>query len=109
MSAEYLLSTVPAGVKQQKSITRQLLRVRRMKTEKCAGNDAFRRADYTNAYKRYSEVLECDPYATVYNAVVLCNRAAALMAQGNYSKAFDDCTKAIELDGMLRIELFFKH
>ena len=70
-----------------------------MKTEKSAGNDAFRRGDYESAYKRYSEVLECDPYATVYNAVVFCNRAASLMAQGKYTEALDDCTKAIKLDG----------
>ena len=63
------------------------------------GNDAFRRGDYASAFQRYTEVLECDPYATVYNAIIHCNRAAASMSMGEFEKAVADCTEAIKLDG----------
>lgn len=63
------------------------------------GDDAFRLNRFKEAIQQYTQALDVDDDAIVWNAILYSNRAAAHMALRDYSKAIQDCNKAIALDG----------
>ncbi|KAJ9545886.1 hypothetical protein OSB04_025593 [Centaurea solstitialis] len=67
--------------------TRALARARSM------GNKIFKGSQFTEACNVYSEGLEHEPY----NSVLLCNRAACRYKLGQFEKAVEDCTVALNL------------
>merc|ERR1712063_210042 len=46
----------------------------------------------------YTTAVQIDPENDKFNATLCCNKAAALMKQGNYKEAIIACTEAIERD-----------
>lgn len=64
--------------------------VRLAEKKKEEGNKCFENNDNENAIKFYTEAIQADPNNKKTNAAVYCNRAAALMKQGNFEKAEDD-------------------
>lgn len=57
------------------------------------GNQLFKAAKFYEASNAYGEGLEHDPY----NSVLLCNRAACRSKLGQYEKAVEDCSIALNL------------
>jgi len=65
------------------------------------GNDAFKvvtNEQTKEAIVAYTKALEMESTDAAANAKYLCNRAAASIRLGEYSKAVDDCLRATELD-----------
>ncbi|XP_062589376.1 RNA polymerase II-associated protein 3-like [Saccostrea cucullata] len=62
--------------------------------EKDAGNDYFKRGDYTNAIESYTKGMELDPT----NPILPANRAMALLKEQKYAAAEVDCITALTLD-----------
>lgn len=58
------------------------------------GNDAFKAQDFTTAYDLYSSAITVAPN----DAVLYCNRAAALISLKRFDGAISDATIAISLD-----------
>ncbi|MCO5566347.1 hypothetical protein L7F22_020024 [Adiantum nelumboides] len=65
---------------------------------KAAGNEAFQAGRHAEALEHYSTALSCNSESRPYNAVCLCNRAAASQALGHIADAIADCSRAIVLD-----------
>ncbi|XP_073281209.1 inactive TPR repeat-containing thioredoxin TTL3 [Primulina huaijiensis] len=57
------------------------------------GNELFKAGRYSEACVAYGEGLGHDPY----NAVLLCNRAACRSKLGQFEKAIEDCSSALEV------------
>ncbi|KAK7379464.1 hypothetical protein VNO80_04925 [Phaseolus coccineus] len=57
------------------------------------GNELFKVANFKEACIAYEEGLEHD----LYNSVLLCNRATCRSKLGQFDKALDDCTLALNL------------
>ncbi|KAI3807787.1 hypothetical protein L1987_23721 [Smallanthus sonchifolius] len=57
------------------------------------GNKIFKALQFYEACKVYSEGLEHEPY----NSVLLCNRAACRYKLGQFERAVEDCTIALNL------------
>ncbi|KAL1336635.1 hypothetical protein HN51_031001 [Arachis hypogaea] len=57
------------------------------------GNELFKASRFSEACAAYGEGLERDPY----NSVLLCNSAACRSKLGQYEKAAEDCTLALNL------------
>ena len=55
------------------------------------GNAEFKSGNYRSAVREYTEAIEQEPAAA---AVLLLNRAAALMALGEYQRALADCRQS---------------
>lgn len=69
-----------------------------------AGNKAFQQQRYQQALDEYSAALAASTDDPGVNAVLHCNRAAALHALGKYVEAVADCFVAAELDpGYMRV------
>lgn len=68
-------------------------RARAVKSARLSGNLLFKASKFSEAFVRYNEGLENDPY----NAVLLCNRAACRSKLGQYEKAVEDCTTALNV------------
>ena len=64
-----------------------------MKSARLSGNLLFKASKFSEAFVTYNEGLENDPY----NAVLLCNRAACRSKLGQYEKAVEDCTTALNV------------
>ena len=64
--------------------------VREMQARRECGNTEFRNVKYAKAYDAYSGALNLDPSHDSYNAILYCNRAAALMMLGLYTEAVAD-------------------
>ncbi|KAF6253925.1 hypothetical protein COO60DRAFT_1642782 [Scenedesmus sp. NREL 46B-D3] len=62
------------------------------------GNAAFQAQQYRQAHDAYSEALALNIQEPTLNAVLLCNRAAALHACGQYLDAIADCCLAAQLE-----------
>lgn len=62
--------------------------------EKDAGNDYFKRGDYTNAIESYTKGMALDPT----NPILPANRAMALLKEQKYAAAEMDCMTALTLD-----------
>jgi import receptor subunit TOM70 len=60
---------------------------------KAAGNTAYGSKEYTKAIELYGKAILCKPDAVFYS-----NRAACFMALGQWEKAIEDTTAAINLD-----------
>ena len=72
---------------------RKMRKLEKMKTE---GNDCFKKRQWADAITTYSDCLNIDPQNYVFNAKLLCNRAACLIYLKKYPDAIKDCTQAIE-------------
>jgi DnaJ family protein C protein 7 len=62
------------------------------------GNAAYQAKQYREAHEAYSEALALNVEEPALNAVLLCNRAAALHACGQHLEAIADCCVAAQLD-----------
>jgi tetratricopeptide (TPR) repeat protein len=62
------------------------------------GNAAYQVQQYREAHKAYSQALALNIEEPTLNAVLLCNRAAALHACEQYLEAIADCCVAAQLD-----------
>jgi tetratricopeptide (TPR) repeat protein len=51
---------------------------------------------YAKAYDAYTGALQVDPCHDAYNAILYCNRAAALMMLGLFAEALNDCDEALK-------------
>ncbi|KAF5190585.1 Tpr repeat-containing thioredoxin ttl1 [Thalictrum thalictroides] len=67
--------------------------IRAVSSARSSGNKLFNASKFTLASVAYSEGLEHEPF----NSVLLCNRAACRFKLGQYEKAMEDCTSAINL------------
>jgi tetratricopeptide (TPR) repeat protein len=65
------------------------------------GNSAFQAGRYRQAHALYTQALELALVTPSLQAVLYCNRAAALNAEGSYVEAIVDCCLAGQLDGSL--------
>ncbi|KAL7104398.1 hypothetical protein ACP275_08G242100 [Erythranthe tilingii] len=90
MSAAQRASKLDPNGKEVKSVLR---RTRALSTARSNGNELFKVARYSEACIAYGEGLSHDPY----NAVLLCNRAACRSKLGQYEKAIEDCTSALNV------------
>lgn len=68
-------------------------RAKAMASARLSGNLLFKASKYLEACYVYSEGLEHDPH----NSILLCNRAACRSKLGQYEKAVEDCTAALNL------------
>ncbi|KAK2659720.1 hypothetical protein Ddye_006253 [Dipteronia dyeriana] len=68
-------------------------RARATASVRLSGNLLFKASKYLEACTLYSEGLDHDPH----NSILLCNRAACRSKLGQYEKAVEDCTTALNL------------
>jgi DnaJ family protein C protein 7 len=73
-------------------ISKQLIR------KKEEGNEAFKNGNPQEACDLYTQALAIDPYNSITNSKLYCNRALMLQKLGRLQEAIDDCTEAIKLD-----------
>ncbi|XP_038880783.1 inactive TPR repeat-containing thioredoxin TTL3 [Benincasa hispida] len=66
-------------------------RARAITAARSNGNELFKISRFSDACLAYGEGLEHDPY----NSVLLCNRAACRSKLGQFEKAVEDCTTAL--------------
>jgi DnaJ family protein C protein 7 len=66
---------------------------RAVTSARLSGNLLFKASKFSEACVIYSEGLEDDPY----NSVLLCNRAACRSKLGQFEKAVEDCTAALNV------------
>ena len=57
------------------------------------GNKIFKASQFSEASNVYSQGLDYEPY----NSVLLCNRAACRYKLGQFERATEDCTLALNL------------
>jgi DnaJ family protein C protein 7 len=69
-----------------------------LESQKTAGNEAFSRKDYKEAYDIYSAALEIDPSNTIMMSKLYSNRSAVLIKLGKITDSLKDMDKALELD-----------
>ncbi|XP_061336592.1 inactive TPR repeat-containing thioredoxin TTL3-like [Gastrolobium bilobum] len=70
-----------------------LRRARAVTATRAKGNELFKASKYSEACVAYGEGLEHDPY----NSILLCNRAACRSKLGQFERAVEDCTAALNL------------
>lgn len=68
-------------------------RARAITAARSNGNELFKISRFSEACLAYGEGLEHDPY----NSVLLCNRAACRSKLGQFDKAVEDCTVALNV------------
>lgn len=61
-------------------------------------NGEYKKGNYNEAIKLYTDCLQLDPEYRSYNSIIYCNRAAAYMNLKKYREALADINKSIELD-----------
>lgn len=66
-------------------------RARAVSSARSHGNTLFKEGRFSEACVAYGQGLEHDPY----NAVLLCNRAACRIKLGQFEKAIEDCSAAL--------------
>ncbi|CAL5368638.1 unnamed protein product [Camellia sinensis] len=76
-----------------KEVNMVVRRTRAVAMARSNGNDLFRGQRYSEACGAYGEGLDHDPY----NSVLLCNRATCRSKLGQFEKAIDDCTAALNV------------
>uniref|UniRef100_A0A803ME40 Thioredoxin domain-containing protein n=1 Tax=Chenopodium quinoa TaxID=63459 RepID=A0A803ME40_CHEQI len=76
-----------------KEARKMVIRTRSVAVARSKGNKLFKELKLQEACSIYSEGLEYDPY----NSVLLCNRAACRSKLGQFEKAMEDCTLALNL------------
>ncbi|KAG6557034.1 hypothetical protein Mapa_000960 [Marchantia paleacea] len=80
------------------STSLSILSIRDLLRHKAAGNEAFQAGKHAEAVEHYTAALACNGDSRPFNAVCLCNRAAASQALGHIGDAIADCSRAIALD-----------
>jgi len=68
----------------------------KLKSTRDVANTLFKEKMFSRAIAKYNEALMLDPHNDRYNAVILCNRAAAFMAEKRYNDAVIDCSSSLE-------------
>lgn len=68
-------------------------RTRVVASARTKGNNLFKDSKFDEACAAYGEGLEHD----AYNAILLCNRAACCLKLGQFEKAIEDCTSALNV------------
>ncbi|KAI6699598.1 hypothetical protein NL676_013922 [Syzygium grande] len=76
-----------------KEVNYVIKRARAVAGARYKGNELFKAERFTEACVAYGEGLEHDPH----NSVLLCNRAACRTKLGQYDKAIEDCTAALNV------------
>ncbi|XWS21522.1 hypothetical protein CRYUN_Cryun30bG0061400 [Craigia yunnanensis] len=76
-----------------KEISLVVKRTRAVSSARLSGNLLFKASKFLEACTVYGEGLEHDPY----NSVLLCNRAACRSKLGQFEKAIEDCTAALNV------------
>ncbi|XVF36732.1 hypothetical protein REPUB_Repub19eG0083500 [Reevesia pubescens] len=76
-----------------KEISLVVKRTRAVSSARLSGNLLFKASKFLEACIVYGEGLEQDPY----NSVLLCNRAACRSKLGQFEKAIEDCTAALNV------------
>ncbi|THF99068.1 hypothetical protein TEA_007025 [Camellia sinensis var. sinensis] len=76
-----------------KEVNMVVRRTRATAGARSKGNELFRLQRYSEACIAYGEGLDHDPY----NSVLLCNRATCRSKLGQFEKAIDDCTAALNV------------
>lgn len=74
-----------------KEVSMAVKRTRAVSSARSNGNILFKATRFSQACVVYSQGLEHDPN----NSVLLCNRAACRSKLGQYEKAIEDCTSAL--------------
>ncbi|RDD37058.1 DnaJ-like protein subfamily C member 7 [Trichoplax sp. H2] len=72
--------------------------IKRLISAKEAGNEAFKKGKYEEAYNSYTQALEIDPYNKYINSKLYCNRATTHAKLNRAEAAIADCSEAIKLD-----------
>ena len=72
--------------------------VQRLENERSAGNEAFKRNEWSGAVAAYTRALAVDPTHARFNALLYCNRGAAHAKNGAVQQALADCSAAIALN-----------
>ena len=70
-----------------------LRKARAVTNARSRGNELFKASKFSEACIAYGDGLEHDPY----NSVLLCNRAACRSKLGQFEKAIEDCTAALNI------------
>jgi DnaJ family protein C protein 7 len=73
-------------------------RLNRIETLKEEGNVAFKRHNYRDAVRVYTEALALDPDNANLNMQLYSNRAAAYLQLGDHSQVVADCNAALAID-----------
>lgn len=68
-------------------------KVKAVAAARTKGNDFFKASRFSEASAAYEEGLDHDPY----NSVLLCNRAACRSKLGQFDRAVEDCTTALNV------------
>lgn len=76
-----------------KEIGMVVRRTRAVASARTNGNNLFKASNFDEACAAYGEGLEHD----AYNAILLCNRAACRLKLGQFEKAIEDCTSALNV------------
>ncbi|XP_061344106.1 inactive TPR repeat-containing thioredoxin TTL3-like [Gastrolobium bilobum] len=76
-----------------KEVNKMMRKARAVASARSNGNELFKASKFSEACVAYGEGLEHDPY----NSVLLCNRAACRSKLGQFEKAVEDCTAALNL------------
>lgn len=76
-----------------KEVSAVVRRARAVSSARLNGNELFKASKFVEASVAYGEGLEQDPH----NSVLLCNRAACRSKLGQYEKAVEDCTNALNV------------
>lgn len=69
-----------------------------LKKKKEEGNAAYKKEQYREAYKLYSEALAIDPQNIVTNAKLHFNKATVAAKLGRLNESIIECTEALKLD-----------
>jgi DnaJ homolog subfamily C member 7 len=81
-----------------KKCMEEVRKMRRLETMKKEGNGYFSQRKWQSAIDTYSECLAIDPANKLFNAKLLCNRAACQMKLRNFQAAVSDSSQAIAND-----------
>ncbi|KAF8404577.1 hypothetical protein HHK36_009464 [Tetracentron sinense] len=76
-----------------KEVSAVVRRTRAVASARSSGNELFKESRFPEACFAYGEGLEHDPF----NSVLLCNRAACRSKLGQFEKAIEDCTTALNV------------
>lgn len=79
------------------SLRKERDHITNLKKAKDTANSLFTQKLYSQALFRYSEALKIDTDHNAYNAIILCNRAAAYMGLKFYKNALQDCDNALTI------------
>lgn len=71
----------------------QAKKAKAIASARLSGNLLYKALKYLEACTMYSEGLDHEPH----NSILLCNRAACRSKLGQYEKAVEDCTAALNL------------